>query len=145
MKLLVAALIIIAAFTLMMMIIGKGVADSENKNRKQKESELDFLNDKLKEEGFSESERQKRLNYAKNNYSTNSDGTINNTLLLLMLAQTFNEDSSDTQQYEDSISHDHDSSHDSSSSFDSGSSDSGSSDSGSSGGDSGGGGGDSSF
>lgn len=146
MKLLVAALIIIAAFTLMMIIIGKGVADSENKDRKQKESELDFLNDKLKEEGFSESERQKRLNYAKNNYSTNSDGTISNTLLLLMLAQTFNEDSSDTQQYEDSISHDHDSSNDSSSSFDSSSSDSGGfSDSGSSGGDSGGGGGDSSF
>lgn len=139
--------IIILALILIIVYIGINITDSENEKLKQKESELDFLNDKLKEEGFSESERQKRLNYAKNNYSTNSDGTINNTLLLLMLAQTFNEDSSDTQQYEDSISisHDHDSSNDSSSSFDSGSSDSGSSDSGSSGSDSGGGGGDSSF
>lgn len=137
--------IIILALILIIAYIGINITDSENEKLKQKENELNFLNDKLKDNGFSESERQKRLDYAKNNYSTNSDGTINNTLLLLMLAQTFNEDSSDTQQYENSISHDHDSSHDSSSSFDSGSSDSGSSDSGSSGGDAGGGGGDSSF
>lgn len=137
--------IIILALILIIVYIGINITDSENEKLKQKENELDFLDDKLKEQGFSESERQKRLNYARNNYSTNSDGTINNTLLLLMLAQTFNDNSSDTKQYEDSISQDHDSSYDSSSSFDSGSSDSGSSDSGSSGGDSGGGGGDSSF
>lgn len=137
--------IIILALILIIAYIGINITDSENEKLKRKENELDFLDNKLKEQGFSESERQKRLSYARNNYSTNSDGTINNTLLLLMLAQTFNEDSSDTQQYEDSISQDHDSSYDSSSSFDSGSSDSGSSDSGSSGGDSGVGGGDSSF
>ena len=137
--------IIILALILIIAYIGINITDSENEKLKRKENELDFLDDKLKEQGFSESERQKRLNYARNNYSTNSDGTINNTLLLLMLAQTFNDNSSDTKQYEDFISQDHDSSYDSSSSFDSGSSDSGSSDSGSSGGDSGGGGGDSSF
>lgn len=137
--------IIILALILIIAYIGINITDSENEKLKRKENELDFLDNKLKEQGFSESERQKRLSYARNNYSTNSDGTISNTLLLLMLAQTFNEDSSDTQQYEDSISQDHDSSYDSSSSFDSGSSDSGSSDSGSSGGDSGVGGGDSSF
>lgn len=130
--------IIILALILIISYIGINITDSENEKLKQKENELNFLNDKLKDNGFSESERQKRLDYARNNYSTNSDGTINNTLLLLMLTQTFNEDSSDTQQYETSISQHHDSSHDSSSSFDSGSSDSGSS-----GGDAGGG--DSSF
>lgn len=137
--------IIILTLILIIAYIGINITDSENEKLKQKKNELNFLDDKLKDKGFSESERQKRLNYARNNYSTNSDGTINNTLLLLMLAQTFNDNSSDTKQYEDSISQDHDSSYDSSSSFDSGSSDSGSSDSGSSGGDSGGGGGDSSF
>lgn len=133
--------IIILTLILIIAYIGINITDSENEKLKQKKNELNFLDDKLKDKGFSESERQKRLNYARNNYSTNSDGTINNTLLLLMLAQTFNDNSSDTKQYEDSISQDHDSS----SSFDSGSSDSGSSDSGSSGGDSGGGGGDSNF
>lgn len=144
MILLISAIIILTLI-LIIAYIGINITDSENEKLKQKKNELNFLDDKLKDKGFSESERQKRLNYARNNYSTNSDGTINNTLLLLMLAQTFNDNSSDTKQYEDSISQDHDSSYDSSSSFDSGSSDSGFSDSGSSGGDSGGGGGDSSF
>lgn len=84
--------------------IANGLNDLDRKKQKlQKDENLNQLNQSLKEKGFSDNERDKRMSYAEKNYSTNVDGSISTALIALLMAESFNENSDDAQSYSDSI------------------------------------------